>query len=346
MDTLLAARYPFLSISSKFAEDNNADLFSLLASDSYVYAKKRGVERIIQSMESHNISEVALMGEYERLMEILSYPYARMLVSMIDDRFLTKKYVLGEATKLHNALKKDSPDASKTVSLELDIKLQIEENDKLSIPFSDYLVYSNTLKAIEWKLINADLKNGRVFMNKEKSARILQIAFQEKIDSEIPLKIPEELKKYLQKDVDYIIMVLSELKNRLNPTGGNGINIEYLPPCMKTILANAQNGMNLPHSARFALVSYLNALGANYDEIISLFSQSPDFDESKSSYQIKHITGELSGTEGYTSPECSTMKTYGLCFEPDEVCMRNNMNHPLNYYRIKSGNFRRPEKEE
>ena len=85
----------------------------------------------------------------------------------------------------------------------------------------------------------------------------------------------------------------------------------------------------------------------DYDGIIALFSQSPDFDESKSSYQIKHITGELSGTDGYTPPECSTMKTNGICFEPDELCARETVNHPLTYYRIKSGNYtRRPETKE
>ena len=69
--------------------------------------------------------------------------------------------------------------------------------------------------------------------------------------------------------------------------------------------------------------------------IIAIFAVSPDFNEAVSEYQIKHITGELNGTEGYTPPECATMKTNGICFNPDPLCDR--IKHPLNYYRIKAG---------
>ena len=345
MDSLRAARYPFLKESSEFAENNSADIESLISSPSYENARKRGLQRVMDAIESHLVSEVPLMHEYDRLMEILSYPYARMIVSCINDRFLIKRYALAEATRMNSLLKDDHASVI-LVSQELDVRSTAVDDDHVLIPFSDYLRYSCVLKAIEWKLINMDLTNGNVRLENDKFDRLLQTAFQEKIEKELPLNIPEEFKATLQKDVTAANMKLTETKNRLSPTGGKGMEAEYLPPCIRTILANAQNGMNLPHSARFALVSFLNALGVSYDGIIALFSQSPDFDESKSSYQIKHITGELSGTEGYTPPECSTMKTNGICFEPDELCARETVNHPLTYYRIKSGNFKKMEKDE
>ena len=101
-------------------------------------------------------------------------------------------------------------------------------------------------------------------------------------------------------------------------------------------MAYALHGVNLPHSGRFALVSFLHTIGMNSEQILALFSQSPDFDESKSIYQIKHITGELNGTDGYTPPECHTMKSNGLCYDPDKLCNNGKMNQPLTYYRIKT----------
>jgi DNA primase large subunit len=95
-----------------------------------------------------------------------------------------------------------------------------------------------------------------------------------------------------------------------------------------------QAGENVPHSGRFALVTFLHALGMDSTDILEAFSTAPDFDPSKSEYQIKHITGESSGTE-YSTPECSTMKSYGICFDPDELCNRDWMKHPLTYYRTK-----------
>ena len=70
------------------------------------------------------------------------------------------------------------------------------------------------------------------------------------------------------------------------------------------------------------------------DEIMGVFSASPDFDESKTRYQIDHITGEISGTV-YSPPECSTMKSYGICFDEDGLCRKEWMTHPLKYYKIK-----------
>lgn len=345
MDTLRAARYPFLKSSAEFAEQNHVDIESLLTSESYSYARKRGLRRVLDAIEGHKVSEVPIIQEYDRLMEAISYPYARMIVSLVNDRFLTKRYALAEASRMYELLKND-PLSTMIISQELDVRSTSDGESHVSIPFQDYLKYSCVLKAVEWKLINMDVKNGNVHLEREKFGRLLQTALQERIESEIPLNIPESLKMPLQRDVDHVNIKLAERKNALSPTGGEGMKPEYLPPCMRTILANAQNGMNLPHSARFALVSFLNALGVGYDGIIALFSQSPDFDESKSSYQIKHITGELSDTEGYTPPECSTMKTNGICFDPDDLCNSGRINHPLSYYRIKSGNFRRSDRNE
>jgi DNA primase large subunit len=69
------------------------------------------------------------------------------------------------------------------------------------------------------------------------------------------------------------------------------------------------------------------------DEIIKLFGTSPDFDESKTRYQVEHITGKISGTE-YTPPECDTMRTYGICIDADSLCKR--ISHPLSYYSKKT----------
>ncbi|MCZ7405541.1 MAG: DNA primase regulatory subunit PriL, partial [Candidatus Methanoperedens sp.] len=104
------------------------------------------------------------------------------------------------------------------------------------------------------------------------------------------------------------------------------------PPCMVHALSNAKGGVNLPHSMRFALVSFLLNIGMNTDGIIELFKVSPDFDEERTRYQVMHIHG-ATGT-AYTSPSCATMITYGNCFGKEALCER--ISHPLNYYRRKA----------
>jgi len=339
MDTLRTARYPFLRDASVFAEQNSEGVEQLLSSPSYADARKRGMARVMGALKEHTVPEVTLVGsaqDYNRLMEVLSYPYARMVVSCVNDRLLTKKYALAEAERVNMLLQNDRESIA-TVAAELGVNARTNPDGTVSIHFTDFLRYSYVLKAVEWKLINMDVRNGYVRLESAKFDRLLQNAFQNRIEQELPLNVPADFRQFLKADVDHVNMALADIKQRLSPTGGEGVKDDYLPPCIRTIIANAQAGMNLPHSARFALVSFLHALDMNYDQIIAIFSQSPDFDESKSSYQIKHITGELNGTEGYTPPECSTMKTNGICFNPDELCAR--VNHPLNYYRIKAGRF-------
>jgi DNA primase large subunit len=126
-------------------------------------------------------------------------------------------------------------------------------------------------------------------------------------------------------------------KAKFEAKGFGAVEVERFPPCMKKLLAMTQQGTNVPHAGRFALTTFLHKIGMSSDDILKFFGQSPDFDESKSRYQIEHITGKLSSTE-YTPPSCATMKTYGVCFDPDEFCPR--INHPVSYY----SKVRRPAK--
>ncbi len=344
MDSLRAARYPFLRDASEFAEEHSEGIEMLLQGSKYAEARKRGLDRVLGALRNHTVPDYSLSSEYNRLIEVLSYPYARMLVSCIDDRLLTKRYALAEAEHLNAMLSKDR-ESLPIIIEELEINAQLNNDGTLNLHFADFLRFSYVMKAVEWKLINMNVKDGYVRLPAEKLVRLLQNAYRSRIEEELPLKIPEEFREHLQADINRINVPLAEAKNRMDPTNGEGMKDEFVPPCIKAIIEMAQAGQNLPHSARFALVTFLHALGLTYPQIIAIFAVSPDFNEAVSEYQIKHITGELNGTEGYTPPECATMKTNGICFNPDNLCEK--IKHPLNYYRIKSGKpfNRRPEDE-
>ena len=296
----LESRYPFLASAQEVAAENGAGLEDLLSSPGFEEARARGEDRVLSAIEHSEVSMAPLRSDFDRVMEIMSYPYARILVSCIGDKFLTRRYAL-----------------------------------------SDFLRFSTRIKSTEWKLVNTELKEGYVFLTHEKFDRLLQNALQDRIEGELPLDIPPEVASAVSERVTRLSNILTAAKAKFSPQFSGELKPETLPPCIRTLMANAQNGVNLGHSGRFALVAFLHAIGMGYDQIISVFSRSPDFDESKSSYQIRHITGELNGTDGYTPPECSTMKTNGNCYDPDDLCARETVNHPLTYYRIKCGRPRR-----
>ena len=334
MDARLSARFPFLREASEFAAENSADLQSLIMSESFAPARARGKERVLDAINAGEVAYKPLMRDYDCLMEVLSYPYARILVSVIWDRYLTKRYALGEAVRMNKILADEDRQTILDISDELGFKAATDSDGIMHMKFSDYLMLSSRLKSIDWKLINSDIRSGTVLLPKEKFNRLMQNALQDRIESELPLRPPEEFLPYLERDCADVRSALEEAKMKMDPTRGEGMKDEYLPPCISHLLETALKGINLPHSGRFALVTFMSALGLDYGGIIKIFAESPDFDESKSEYQIKHITGELYGRDAYTPPECKTMKTEGLCFEPDGLCAK--VNHPLNYYRIKS----------
>ncbi|MBR3476339.1 MAG: DNA primase large subunit PriL [Candidatus Methanomethylophilaceae archaeon] len=335
MDARLSAKFPFLKEAAGFVAENSVDLEDLLTSEGFSPARMRGRERVLDAINTGEVAYKPLMKDYDCLMEVMSYPYARMLVSIIWDRYLTKRYALGEAVRMNKILSGEDHQTILDVSDELGFKASTDSDGVMHMGFADYLMLASRLKSVDWKLINSDVRSGIVHLPKEKFNRLMQNALQDKIESELPLLPPEEMRQYLEKDAAVVKMALDEAKMRMSPTRGEGMRDEYLPPCVKHLLDASLKGINLPHSGRFALVTFMSALGLDYDAIIKIFSESPDFDESKSEYQIKHITGELNGNDPYTPPECKTMKTNGLCYEPDKLCEK--IHHPLNYYRIKSG---------
>ena len=327
MDLLLPAKYPFLGEASEAITQNSVDIAELFDSQLYEDAKARGFARVEEALSHSEVSYSPLVRDYDRLNDILSYPYARILVSVIDDRFLTKRYALAESVRLNHLLKDETPATILHIAKSLGVNSTFEDN-KLKMRFPDYLTFSTRIKSQDWKLVNAELFNGYVFLPQEKFGRLLQNALQDKIEGELPLSVPDEIKKAVSEDVKRINASLSEMTGELEEGD--------LPPCMRTLLANVQNAVNLPHAGRFALVSFLHAIGMTTDGMMALFSRSPDFNESMTLYQVKHITGESTGGEGYTPPECGTMRTNGICYNPDSLCAREWMTHPLKYYRAKT----------
>ena len=149
------------------------------------------------------------------------------------------------------------------------------------------------------------------------------------------MRVTSEIEEICNGQMGAVIEKLDELK-KLSPDAAMGkLTLAFLPPCLKNLMAMAQRGENISHSGRFTLATFLHHVGAPNEDILELFANSPDFDEGMARYQIEHLTGVTSGKE-YTPPECGTMKSNGNCFEPDNLCSKDWMSHPLKYYRTKA----------
>ncbi|MCQ1537086.1 DNA primase regulatory subunit PriL [Methanosarcina sp. KYL-1] len=330
MEAEKLALYPFLSEASAHVEHLGISLEGLLNSRAYRTARARGVERVREALEGE-IKKSPLSGEVQVLSELLSYPFARMLVACVDDQLFTRRYSLAEAKAAYTLLRTETPDFLLTFGEDFGISAEARDS-YFSMHFTDYIRFSNSLKEPAWKLTNRQLRAGRVRISREEFARLLQEAVRERIEQSFPIpEIPEEVSEFCAPYVAEIKEQFEVQKKKFGATDFGIVEPELFPPCISHALANVQGGVNLAHSMRFAMTSFLLSVGMSVDEILNLFNVSPDFDAEKTLYQIEHIAGATGNT--YKPPACDTMRTYGNCIGKDGLCA--TISHPLGYYEKK-----------
>ncbi len=302
MDPRRLARFPYLKEASGYLKAGGITLADLLRDDAYRRARARGLERVTGSLEKGDkapLEEPPLHTEAEVLTEILAYPVARMLVSAIADPYLVRRYALTEA--VWGQMRLSVEDAPFVASLAAELDLDLRPSDGgFEVHFTDFLTHTSSMREKDWKLINQVVDRGYVRLSRERTLRMMRNAIQRRIESELPLPVNDEVIEAFRRDAQQL----------------------------KAMLAS------LPHTGRFAIVTFLHHIGLSNEEIFKVFGDVPDFAADVTRYQIDHITGTTSATE-YSTPECATMKSYGICPGGDLLCHQPWMRHPLTYYRRK-----------
>lgn len=329
------SKYPFLNASKKYVKDNDLSVEELLDDPLYERARITGIERLDNAFKNRDTGDRVLATESDCIMELLSYPIARMIAVCIQDIYFKRRYALGEASHAYKNLINESTSFLIDISKEFNLNVKYyEDTNKINIYFVDYLHYAPT-RYKEWKMINRGMKNGYIKMSHKDLARIIQEALRARINQELDSRTcSKAIYKTFSSDIQrFQNMVMIHRKNIESAPIGK-LDIKKLPPCMKNILTAIQAGENVPHMGRFALVSFLNSLKLSNNEILKIFSSAPDYEEEKTRYQVEHITGSSSSTS-YTPPGCDKMRTYGICSieEIDDLCKKKR--HPLSYYRAK-----------
>ncbi len=324
MDVVAFAKYPFTPEALAYVKEKGYSVDDIVSRPAYGPVRTRGKKRVIEALSATSPGSDAPPKPEE---ELLSYPVARMLVSMLQDAYLQRRYAMWEAKRAHAFLVGEDDDTLLAVGRGFGLKASIEGHDFV-IHFTDYLRYAAPMRDPRWKLIGRNITRGMVYIKKDEYARLVEEAVRERILSSVspvPAPLAESLKPYAEE----ILVELNKLKSKMNLSVGGNVRREAFPPCMKYLLAELQKGVNLPHTARFALTSFLANIGYDREKIMELYRMAPDFREDLTRYQVEHITG-AGGTE-YTSPSCKTMTTYGNCYGKDKLC--EYVGHPLTYYR-------------
>ena len=361
------ARYPFLPQATEWIQglaiEHDIDLDELLDGEWMEKARSRARIRLIDSIESKD--GVAVVGgdiftEEGRIIEAFSFYYARLVVFASEDERLISRWAQAEATRAEQVLTKDTENLeiiAKTfiseIARDVDLSqskqsLSAVNNRKLrqnqdgslwKIGMSDFIEICPKITGSRWRLANAQISRGQITLFSEqqysssaKLARLLRERIKHHIEQEALQKmqnIDMELALRLAEPVGMVRnLMASKASEAINLVGAEESD---WPPCMRKIIADLANGVNVNHFGRLFLASISAKLALPEESCIGFFSGAPDFSESTTTYQVNHVyNGE------YTPASCAKLKVNHNCPVlpgDDRLCDISWMDHPLKYIR-------------
>jgi len=336
----LHARYPFLEGAREAVATQAVDLATVVEQDEAVV--NRAHQRVVAALEDGTTGEPSR----EVRVELLSYPVARVLVSLVNERVLIRRYARAEAATAFDRFTSDFTDTSELKSVEsagVDLETLFAEFDLTDavtpastdtdagqstyhVDVGAYLPLTADLWGDEWNLVNRALTDGAVPVTEAELLTLLREAVRERVEDGLPFDVPDAIGGPLEEEMTHIRDVLADLDlTREIDT----VVPDLFPPCMQALLDDIQKGEHLPHHSRFAITSFLTSIGMNTDEIVALYRVNSSFGEEMTRYQTDHIRGDTSPTD-YSPPSCATMQSYGDCVNKDDLCDR--IPHPMAYY--------------
>lgn len=349
----LLAEYPFLPGAEALVKDLAPSLRDLLTDPVYARARELGRERVRVAADdptgATTVEELARASPAERF---LSFYYARLLLAAAPTPAPLRRWAVAEAKQGYGRWRSAPLEELVEVAAKLDRPL-LPGGDGVSLSLTDYLHLATPIREADFRLARQGVGAGRVHVDRDRAARLLQEAVRLALAQAIPLT-SEVVSALRESEREFLEEVSRRLPTPARPAtaGSPGLLPARFPPCIRKMQRTLQAGENLSHAGRFALAAFLHRAQADFETIVDAYRGAPDFDESITRYQVEHIT-QRDGGLGYSAPECETLRSHGLCVRegdpaaPQEVdrrrdalCFEPRLRHPLQYYRIRGGSVR------
>ncbi len=325
------AKYPFLKETTDYVRKLDFKIEDL-TSPEFAQVLERAEERVEEAILDTLVSR-QLRNED---VEILSFPVAIMLTVATKNTFIQKRYALAEAKQTFEDLKTEPKEKLQILTRNFNWKLEPIQNPmppyEFIIHFTDYLRNTTHLREGKWKLVNRALDQGKVYLTRNETARLLSEEVRRHIekrqDAKDMPKLPAEILTIAEKVKKLSIEKIGE--NEMEGFPKVVVQTAF-PPCINALYQAFSSGRHLSHIGRFTLTSFLINVGMPTETVIDLYKGFSDYNERMTRYQVEHIAGDKGSRTRYTPPSCSTLKTHGVCASPDDLCKR--IRHPLSYYR-------------
>lgn len=327
----LHARYPFLDASREAVEQADVDLAAVVAEGGAPV--DRGLERVERALVA---GSVVPESRWSTRAELLSYPVARVLVSLLDVPGAVEKYARAEATGAYDRftddfegdtrLKSAGDDALSLDALLSDFDLaesvRPTGDGRFSVAVAAYLRLAAPL-GDDWRLATRALHDGQVTVARRELYDLLREAVRRRVADGLPLSVPDPIAAELADEVAGLRDALSAVDRTRDV---DAFVPEAFPPCVQELAARGRDGA-LGDTGRFALLSFLASTGAPFEQVAAVLGVRDLEAADALRYQYERLSGE--GAQ-YAPPSCATMQANGDCHDPDARC--ETIGTPLGYY--------------
>jgi len=359
----LDAKYPFFATAREAVADAAVSLPELVAADAP--AVERARERVERALLDGTIASESgafpAESAYDAQAELLSYPIARILVSLLDSDPAIEKYAAAEAATAIDRIREDLATDDELRSMptptlalddvlaefDLDDAVRAEsprpsgtgaatatgaggapgrDPEHYRIAVGPYLRLTSPSWGESWRLVNRALADGEVRVSREELLDALEAAVEDRVREGLPFELAagEGIAAELESGVADLKRLLSE-RTYAGPV--DVVAPELFPPCMRNLIDKAERGTDLSPPESFALMAFLVGIGMTPDEVVA-FCADTSLDAEGIRYQTEYLSDDR-GTQ-YPPPTCETLANYGICHnEEDHMQVAAD---PLAYY--------------
>lgn len=332
MDIIDFANIPCTKGALEYMRESPVGSADVCTDMAYESVRSTAKVRVLEALQNGTL-KYRRYNEPAANKELLAYPVARIIVSSINNTYLTKRYALAVAKLAYEHIMSFRADGLRELAADFGIGATVDTKAmSATIHFTDYIHHAHVLHEPKWKLSNHTVKGGMLTISKGDFARLMEEVIRKKVESGLPHEVPKEIKEALKQHINEVQEAASIRTNKqsFSKEGFSEVSPGCFPPCISSAISDVQANVNLSHSMRFAMTTFLLNIGMKPEKITEIFRASPDFREQDTNYQINHIAG-ASGT-AYTCPTCATMTTNGNC--PGKASCKKIV-HPLVFYRRK-----------
>jgi DNA primase large subunit len=316
-----ASKYPFSRIAKSIVKQSGLSIDSI--PDDVV---ERASSLVIFSLQGKPYSEL-LVGHSEILMtNVLAFPVAKILVSLIDRFEVYRKFCQSFYDGLVSSFEAEPDEVLFDLARELNINFWISDGFYFAeVDIVSYL--KPEFDSASSKLVNQQVENGRVFLSRRGFVKFLSEVIVHDLRASLPVDVSGASNdlKLAAKRIDAVYS--EESRKVFSKTDFGEVNPLFFPPCISKLYSELVSGQNVNHLGRFAVATFLNQVGLPSEKIVDAFRAAPNFNEHITRYQVERISGKRGNSKGaYNCPSCDKMRAYGLCVADCPV------SHPVQFY--------------